>query len=110
MRGGRSLVFVEVKMRHETAYGYPLEAVTPRKQARVRLMAEKYLSERGEKFAPTFDELRFDVSGILIGCREAGDPARRRCSLRYSSAPRAIRASAGSKSFRRLRKHVTLCV
>jgi putative endonuclease len=66
VRGGRALVFVEVKLRRGTAYGHPLEAVTPRKQARVRLMAEQYLSERGEEFAATFDELRFDVFGILI--------------------------------------------
>jgi putative endonuclease len=35
----RTLVFVEVKLRRGTEFGDSLEAVTPRKQAQVRLMA-----------------------------------------------------------------------
>ena len=57
-----TLVIVEVKLRRGTAYGTPLEAVTPRKQNAVRLMAEEYLSEK----SPEFQSLRFDVVGILI--------------------------------------------
>lgn len=55
-------MIVEVKLRRGTAYGDPLEAVTPRKQRAIRLMAEEYLSERD----PDFDDLRFDVVGILL--------------------------------------------
>lgn len=59
-----ALVFVEVKLRRGTGYGDPLEAVTPKKQAQVRLMAEQYLAEN-EDFATNLDEVRFDVVGIL---------------------------------------------
>ena len=48
-----------------------MEAVTPRKRARIRLVAEQYLASKGEEFAAGFDELRFDVVGILLG---AGKP------------------------------------
>ena len=57
-----TLVIVEVKLRRGTAYGTPLEAVTPRKQKAIRLMAEEYLAER----TPDFHSLRFDVVGVLI--------------------------------------------
>jgi putative endonuclease len=69
VRGEHALVFVEVKLRQGTEFGDPLEAVTPRKQAQVRLMAEQYLAERGddfdEGFDEGFDEVRFDVVCIL---------------------------------------------
>ncbi len=57
------LVFVEVKLRRGTGFGDPLEAVTPRKQARIRSLAELYLLDR----EPAFDTVRFDVVGILLG-------------------------------------------
>ena len=63
LRDGNTLVFAEVKLRRGVAFGDPLEAVTPRKQAAIRALAEQYLSER----EPHFDALRFDVVGILIG-------------------------------------------
>lgn len=63
VRDRETLVFVEVKLRRGRGYGDPLEAVTPRKQAAVRSMAERYLAER----APAFDTLRFDVVGITTG-------------------------------------------
>ena len=58
-----TLVFVEVKMRRGVGFGDPLEAVTPRKQAAIRALAERYLSEK----EPDFDAVRFDVVGILVG-------------------------------------------
>ena len=72
VRNEAALVFVEVKLRRGTGFGDPLEAVTPKKQARIRFTAEQYLSERGEDFVARFDELRFDVVGILIS--ESGRP------------------------------------
>lgn len=66
LRDEQALVFVEVKLRRGTEFGDPLEAVTPRKQAKVRLMAEQYIGERGEDFVAGFDEVRFDVVGILM--------------------------------------------
>jgi putative endonuclease len=56
-----TLVFVEVKLRRSTGYGDPLEAVTFRKQATIRSLAEQYLAEN----QPEFETLRFDVIGIL---------------------------------------------
>jgi putative endonuclease len=64
-RDGDALVFCEVKTRRGTGYGHPVEAVTPRKQARLRRLAQRWLSAHDEH-AP---ELRFDVVGVLA----AGD-------------------------------------
>jgi putative endonuclease len=50
-------------MRRGVGFGDPLEAVTPRKQAIIRALAERYLSEK----EPQFDAARFDVVGILVG-------------------------------------------
>ena len=62
LRDGDTLVFVEVKLRRGTGFGGPLEAVTPRKQAKIRSLAEQYLLDRD----PSFDAVRFDVVGILV--------------------------------------------
>ena len=61
LRERETLVFVEVKLRRGTGFGDPLEAVTPRKQAKIRAVAEQYLAEE----EPEFSEARFDVIGIL---------------------------------------------
>ncbi|MGB3632911.1 MAG: YraN family protein, partial [Rubrobacteraceae bacterium] len=61
LRDGETLVFVEVKLRSGTGYGDPLESVTLRKQEQIRNIAEQYLAE----CQPEFEELRFDVVGIL---------------------------------------------
>ncbi len=61
LRHQDTLVFVEVKMRRGVGFGHPLEAVTARKQAAIRALAESYLSER----EPGFEAVRFDVVGIL---------------------------------------------
>ena len=66
MRSGGALVFVEVKLRRGREFGDPIEAVTPRKQTAVRSMAEQYLAER----EPEFEDLRFDVVGILASRNE----------------------------------------
>ncbi len=63
LRKNNTLVFVEVKLRRGTGFGDPLEAVTPRKQAKIRSLAELYLLDR----EPAFDTVRFDVVGILLG-------------------------------------------
>jgi putative endonuclease len=72
VRSERALVFVEVKLRRGTGFGDPLEAVTPRKQARIRQIAELYLAEKGGDFVAGFEEVRFDVVGILLS--GAGKP------------------------------------
>lgn len=55
------LCFVEVKYRKSDAYGYPEEAVSPRKQATIRKVAEVYLTYRK---LPLDTPCRFDVIGI----------------------------------------------
>jgi putative endonuclease len=59
---GSVLAFVEVKTRRSRAYGIPAEAVTPRKRARIRAMAVRYLAEhRPRADGIRFDTVRFDV-------------------------------------------------
>ena len=62
VRRGRTLVFCEVKARSSTAFGAPVEAVTPAKQRRLRLLAQRWLAAHDEH-AP---DLRFDVVGVLV--------------------------------------------
>ena len=61
-REGDALVFCEVKTRRGVGYGHPVEAVTPPKQRRLRLLAQRWLAAHDEH-AP---ELRFDVVGVLV--------------------------------------------
>jgi putative endonuclease len=58
-REGDALVFCEVKTRRGVGFGHPVGAVTPAKQRRLRLLAQRWLAEH----AP---ELRFDVVGVLV--------------------------------------------
>ncbi len=57
----RVLVVCEVKTRSGTRYGSPLEAITPRKRARLRRLAIRWLVAHGV----LFDEVRIDVVGLL---------------------------------------------
>jgi putative endonuclease len=66
-RRGASLVFVEVKLRRGVGFGAPEESVTPRKQASIRRVAEQYLADE----SPEFEEVRFDVVGIMLRGRSA---------------------------------------
>jgi putative endonuclease len=52
-----------VKLRRTTGFGDPLEAVTSRKQATLRRLAEQYLYHR----KPDFDSVRFGVVRMLAG-------------------------------------------
>ncbi|CAA9216325.1 MAG: Endonuclease [uncultured Actinomycetospora sp.] len=63
--GGR-LVVAEVKTRSGTGYGLPAEAVTPRKAARIRLLALRWLAERHAAGGGGFAEVRFDVLAVLL--------------------------------------------
>lgn len=55
------LVFVEVKTKTNTSYGFPEDDVTPRKAAQVIAAAEEYVYETGWK-----KEIRFDIVAIII--------------------------------------------
>lgn len=60
-RDGSVLVICEVKTRSSEDYGSPLEAVTPRKAARLRRLAAAWVHESGLQ-AP---EIRIDLVGVL---------------------------------------------
>ena len=59
-RRGSVLVFCEVKTRRSDAFGLPVEAVTARKQARIRGLATQWLTEHQVRAR----ELRFDVASV----------------------------------------------
>ncbi len=61
-REGRYLVFVEVKYRKDTDSGYPEEAVSARKQGRIRHTASWYLYSHG---CAEETPCRFDVVSIV---------------------------------------------
>jgi putative endonuclease len=59
-RRGRLLVFCEVKTRRSDAFGVPAEAVTPRKQARIRGLAGQWLAANAQRTG----QVRFDVAAV----------------------------------------------
>ncbi len=60
------VVFVEVKARLNRGYGEPFEAVTPRKQRRIRRMALAWLMQRRNHPAYGDCDYRFDVISMLL--------------------------------------------
>lgn len=56
------VVFCEVKTRRGLAYGPPLEAITARKQAKLRELALHWLREQGGGVP----RIRFDALGVLL--------------------------------------------
>ena len=60
-RDGDCLVFCEVKTRRSSRFGSPVEAVHPRKAARLRRLAAAWLQEHDDRPA----RIRIDVIGIL---------------------------------------------
>ena len=68
---GGVLAVCEVKARSSVAFGTPLEAVTPAKQARIRRLAAAYL-----RTAPIRARaVRFDVAAVLDGRLEVVEDA-----------------------------------
>jgi putative endonuclease len=59
-RRNRTVVFCEVKTRRSDRYGIPAEAVTPRKQARIRGLATEWLAAQRVRA----DVVRFDVASV----------------------------------------------
>ena len=62
LRDGDVLVVCEVKTRTSAAYGHPVEAVDPRKCARLRRLAARWLTEH--QGHPT--GVRIDLVGVLL--------------------------------------------
>lgn len=56
------VVVCEVKTRASTRFGTPFEAVGPRKQARLRRVALRWLQQ---ECTSRPDEVRFDVAGVV---------------------------------------------
>lgn len=67
-RDGEYLVFVEVKYRSTGRKGSSLEAVTPRKQAVIRKVAQYYLMVRrlGDSLPCRFDVVGIDEEEVTI--------------------------------------------
>lgn len=61
LKDGRCLVFCEVKTRRGRGFGDPLDAVTWRKQSRLRQLVALYLAEVGGHDGP----IRIDAVGIV---------------------------------------------
>lgn len=55
------LIFIEVKTRATTYFGYPEDAVSANKQDFMKLSAEAYIAEHVQ-----FSEVRFDVISIIF--------------------------------------------
>jgi putative endonuclease len=62
MREGRVLVLVEVKTRSSHSHGSGIEAVDATKVARLRALAEEWMSQRGVRPA----EVRIDIVDLLV--------------------------------------------
>ena len=62
-KDGETIVFVEVKARENTDFGYPIEAVTPQKVRKICLTAQQYLVHH----RLLGKDVRFDVVAVLRG-------------------------------------------
>lgn len=61
-RRAELLVFCEVKTRRSVRFGTPIEAVTPAKAARLRVLSARWMGEHGMHAR----DLRIDVIGVLL--------------------------------------------
>ncbi|MBI5100871.1 MAG: YraN family protein [Nitrospirae bacterium] len=56
-------VFIEVKTRSSNAFGHPFEAVTPKKQEKMKRLALYYMKQKKRELPLRFDVLSISVSG-----------------------------------------------
>jgi putative endonuclease len=54
-------IFVEVKARSGSAYGHPFEAVTPKKQEKIRKVALFYMKQKKKEIPVRFDVLSINI-------------------------------------------------
>jgi putative endonuclease len=66
-RDGDTIVFCEVKTRRSTAFGAPVEAISPAKIRRLRALAAQWLRAHPEARGA----VRFDVIGVVVERRGA---------------------------------------
>ena len=66
---GATTVMVEVKTRSSVAFGHPLDAVTPRKLARLRRLAGAWCDAHARDMAAggSVRSIRIDVIGVISG-------------------------------------------
>ncbi len=64
MQDGKTLVFVEVRMRSNAAFGGAASSITPQKQQKLTLTAQHYLQKHGNQLC------RFDV--VLMSGNQTG--------------------------------------
>jgi putative endonuclease len=66
---GPMLVVCEVKTRRGSSLGGPFEAVTVRKQEKLRRLAEAFLlsESRGARTGMRMHDVRFDVASVMVG-------------------------------------------
>lgn len=57
------LVFIEVKTRADNSFGYPFEAVTPRKREKIRRVALSFLKKYKKELPARFDVLSITLDG-----------------------------------------------
>lgn len=69
-RDGLCLVVVEVKTRTSTRFGSPVEAITPRKAGRLRLLAGIWLGEHAQ-VKERVRSIRIDIVGVSCPPRGA---------------------------------------
>ena len=60
-RDGRTIVFVEVRLRRSAEYGGAAESITARKRRRLRLAAEHYLARLPSEPPCRFDAILLDA-------------------------------------------------
>jgi len=59
-KDGDTVVFIEVKTRKNTVFGYPFESVNKKKMQKIKNSALHYLKKQGQEF-----RVRFDVISIV---------------------------------------------
>ena len=65
LRRGSTIVFCEVKTRSGTGFGLPAEAVNAAKQARIRRLGARWITENRRRVGGGSWSLRFDVASVL---------------------------------------------
>ncbi len=63
---GGTIVVVEVKTRSGLGFGHPLDAVTPRKLARLRRLAAAWCEAQLDRAGAGSRALRIDVVGVVV--------------------------------------------
>ena len=69
VRRGGVLVVCEVKTRRGDGFGGPFDAVTAKKQRRLRALAAAYLQSPGTGFGRDELDVRFDVASVIVDGR-----------------------------------------